>query len=661
MQRFFCALLVMVPVAAQANSDNHGTGSADFGPGKHHYYVSRTAAGSPQGDDTNPGTEAAPLRLFSAALSKAHTHAPADMVFLHFDRGDQWDFDSVVTDTVKFTIAATAPKIVFTTYGTGEDPVFFGGVNDFASVPETHSIDPESDFQHYVRFMDLKRDGIDFHNLHFDGWYANILVLYSSNGNRFLHCTFSNFGGNAIVSRYQNGTEDNELAYCLIHHGQEMYHHGKRTGWGAAINFEASGFGEDSMCRNNHMHHNVVYDIYGEGLNGSNSIIEYNVVGNTGSVALNCAAHDYDQLTSIIRYNLVVGDQTSDYWHCPGGGGAAIRAFDEDAGGNNNSAHIQIYGNVIINRRMGVRLYCNHGCADVSEGAQLQNIFGRLDIYNNTVIDCTHGNFVLNGPAINNAAGVEVGTADDLVQVGHFYNNVSVLYDRTTAGQTRLISDNYVGALSRWTIDRNLFWDAQAGPGSQPAVEDSWGGGKIQVDPAFPGEPTFSWTGQAGEGYVYSFDVVALLTPPAGGVVDTEGRALGADFAESFLTEGTLFSDLPDTVSMKLQQQPAVWALGAVIRARTPPPQDGGVSDGGISDNGMADSTLVDGGKVDRGTNVVDASGGHTDSGHRGASSSGCRCGVARGEKAAGRAAPGVLLCLFALFFRGRLRAPRRR
>ena len=67
--------------------------------------------------------------------------------------------------------------------------------------------------------------------------------------------------------------------------------------------------------------------------------MEYNVVGDTGSIGIDTSPHDYDGLTANVRYNLVIMSDwnTSIYDNMPGAGAHGIRIYDEKSGGDNSA------------------------------------------------------------------------------------------------------------------------------------------------------------------------------------------------------------------------------------------------------------------------------------------------------------------------------------
>ena len=162
----------------------------------------------------------------------------------------------------------------------------------------------------------------------------------------------------------------------LGHTGQQLWRYEKRpAGWGPALDFL-----NNQLCTGNTIKYNLVYDIYGEGIDNHNGTTEYNVVGDTYSVAIYVAPHEQAAgADTIVRYNFVMSSSSADYRVLDGRTGYnGIGILDEDALGDNSSGAFQIYGNIVINRYQGIYVKNAH----VATGGA----FASIKIYNNLII-----------------------------------------------------------------------------------------------------------------------------------------------------------------------------------------------------------------------------------------------------------------------------------
>ena len=192
--------------------------------------------------------------------------------------------------------------------------------------------------------------------------------------------------------------------------------------------------------------------------------------GDTASVAIDLTAQDFDALTSVTAYNLIVMSDwvSSIYDNLAGIGPHGIRVYDELKGGDNSAGDISIYGNVIINRSRGIQVTCYDG-GDTSCG---QGPYASVKIYNNLMID-------------NRTANISIDNPDE-VDYLYFYNNVSILYDRKGSRHTVSVTPG-----AHWTISNNAFWTA----GGSPSYDSDFDAGVVTTDPKLPGEPALDWDG----------------------------------------------------------------------------------------------------------------------------------------------------------------------
>jgi hypothetical protein len=317
----------------------------------------------------------------------------------------------------------------------------------------------------------------------------------SSDGFILTHCDVHNFGGAAIISHAQYGTNDIEVSYNLIHTGQQLQRFDKLggIGWGGAIHLRPKGLGKTSNCTGLHVHHNVVYDIAGEGMFVLNGIVEYNIVGNTGSFGITTEPADYNSEDSIIRYNLVVfiDYSTSPYTRVSSSDGASsgkptgIRYFDDYKGGDNSLGNQEIYGNVVINRTVGIWFYSSE---------DPNNPLNSINIYNNTVIDSVEANYRFYHSQEANA--------------GDVYHNSSILYDRPNSKHVQL---DTTFPSTNWTINNNHFWTN----GGSPVVASAFRNNYDTRNPKLMGEPSINWIKQTGATYYMNINPILHLNPPS--------------------------------------------------------------------------------------------------------------------------------------------------
>ena len=290
------------------------------------------------------------------------------------------------------------------------------------------------------------------------------------------YCDINNFGNAAL--RCKDGVTNVLVENNTIHTGQQLNRYGKQSAnsWGAGIHLLAetpNAYAPSGGI----IRYNLVYDIAGEGISSPNSIIEYNVVGNTASTAINIVPHNWDARQSIVRYNFMIMSDWSTHnydtiLNDQGGQPIGTRVFDEFVGkGNNLNCDIQIYGNVIINNSVGIWIYNGQG--------EETDKFGPVKIYNNTIIDSHVSNF----RASSHAQFPNIKIC----------NNASILYDQTSATH---VKDNATG-YSGWTIDNNAFWTT----GGAPTVDSDWRTNYVTSDPKLPGEEVYhiDWDGQTGD------------------------------------------------------------------------------------------------------------------------------------------------------------------
>ena len=201
---------------------------------------------------------------------------------------------------------------------------------------------------------------------------------------------------------------------------------------------------------------------------------------------------------------------------------------------------MQIYGNVIINNKIGIWVFNSQGTEE--------DKFGPVKIYNNTIIDSHVANF----RAYNFSQFTDM----------KIYNNASILYDQTGANHVQDGSGSYPAG---WTIDNNAFWTT----GGSPTVRSNWRKNYVTSDPKLPGEEVYhiDWDGQTGATYWKNITINKHLFPPSNSSLFNSGKTLSG-YNATILTYGSDFTKLPDTATFVTATQPNAgnWDIGAISR-----------------------------------------------------------------------------------------------
>jgi len=508
----------------------------------YNYYFSDDAAGNAAGDDTTgDGSEGTPWKTLSKAQSAINALDSSDTANLYFDRGDTWTVST--GQNIVFTVDNTDPIVNIDAYGAGDRPIFDGGISDFAAVDESGT----NGYYFYRMVFLFERNNCSMKNIEIKRIYGpGIRLGSSSNTNNkadyftLSDCYIHDIGYSGITVGTHTGASNCTVVNNTIHTAMELYRTEKVPWWSGAINFYAESFypSNDNLIR-----YNVVYDIYGEGIQGNMGTIEYNVIGDTGSYGIYPVPSLYDAEDAIVRYNFIIQSSSATYKNHPGSSYQGIVYQDENSrAGDNSNATIKIYGNIIINRKAGIKLY---------NGDEL----GEIRIFNNTIIDSESGNLVVDDVDEFNAA--------------YIYNNSSILYDKTSENHTV----DYSGLLphDNWTIDNNHFWTT----GGSPTVDADWQTNYVTTDPKLLGEAVpVDWDGQSGATYFSDIDFdTHLYLASDSGLIDT-GKTLES-YNTLFLTNGTDFGDLPTTETFTSvhqadhPQSTNAWDIGAVIYRTT--------------------------------------------------------------------------------------------
>jgi len=501
----------------------------------YNWYFSDDAAGNAAGNDSKgDGSIGNPWKTLSKAQAEINNANSDDTCNLYFDKGDTWSFNTgvaVKTTTFGLKIDSSDPIVNIDAYGSGDKPCFDGQVRDFsAAARHNTTTGPLS----WSQIFSFERESCNVKNIEIKQVYGNGILVKDADYFILENCNIHHFGSAALAGHMDSIIDNITVRNNIFHTGQQLWRYRLRSGWGGAISLITANY----QPNNNLVQYNVVYDIYGEGINAPNSIVEYNIVGDTSSIGINTSSHRWDSTNTIVRYNLVT---SADWNSSVYSGGQGIRIFDERDGGNNTSATIEIYGNIIINRSHGIWMF-----ADRNEP------YGTIKVYNNTIIDCYTTN-------------MRISQTDELAVAAYVYNNSSIIYDRIGVApyQGAATSD-----FSTFTIENNHAWIK--GGLVITDINFRFRTNLCIGDPKLPGEDVYGidWDGQRGAMYFSNIDFNTHLYPSAdSGLVNT-GKTLGAGYETKFLHYGTNFSTLPDIATFQRVSQSDApnWSIGAIVR-----------------------------------------------------------------------------------------------
>ena len=500
----------------------------------YNYYFSNSGGGT-QCSQQNP------CSTLSVARNKIEALNSSDTANLYFARGDKWSIKSSAVGVKTWyglKIAPTDPIVNINAYGSGDKPIFDGLVSDFNSVPYHNASNGPTLWNSLFR---IERANCSINNIEIRRVYGNGILLIGSGktGFKLQHCNINNFGNCGIAA---DGGINVTVEYCTFHTGQELYRARKRpNGWGGAIQTKTTSgikpFG--GVTR-----YNLVYNIYGEGLNVASGVIEYNIIGDTSSIGIDVSSHNWDATEVTVRYNKITFSDwgISIYDNMPGSGPHGIRVADENEGGRNINGDVKIYGNIIINRSNGIEIYELVGDTDDAQP------WGPIKVFNNTIIDSHKNNF-------------KVSSKHKVFPNVKIYNNASILYDQINASHVYDALPDRVG----WDIKNNAFWTT----GGSPKVSKDWRNNYVVSDPKLP---KIGWTSSKGENYFKQISFNNIYPPNDSSLVGT-GKNLGSGYISSLLTYGSNFSTLPDKATFQMKNNPinANWAIGAIINGGETP------------------------------------------------------------------------------------------
>jgi len=489
-----------------------------------------------------------------------------DTVNLYFDRGSSWTVDSYcsgstpcLTGVWGLEIEDSDPIVNIDAYGAGDKPIFDGSVSDFSDggIPSHDSENGPLEWSNLFRF---KKDNCSLKNVEIKNMYGGAVSVgaddnpadyFTAEGN-----TIHNYGKNAFYASSYHGTQYSTFTKNLIYDGGQLYVQGKSLpySWGIAISV-APWDGRSRSALGNTISYNVIYNISGEVIHGTGSTIEYNIIGDSGSIAIYVYGNKSDIKNTIVRYNLITMSDwgTSIYDQLSQVSPEGIVITDELDGGNNSGALIEIYGNTVINRNVGIGFWDYYAW----------DTYGEVRIYNNTVIDSHLYNYY-----VANFHTVAAGK-------GFVYNNASIFYDNPAGGTTAKHGfESGTGTFTTyWTVDTNAYWTTGA-----HTVDTDWDTNYVTTDPKLYGEDkaadpnNVNWDGLASGDPRGLVDFADIYPDSADSPLIGAGKTLTYD--DDFLSDGAVFADLPatDSLSGTLLDQDiygTAWEIGAFVYAAT--------------------------------------------------------------------------------------------
>lgn len=498
----------------------------------YNYYFSYDTNGTQVGNDSMDCTDSAyPCQSLSRAQQMVNNANSGDIVNLYFEGGDTWTEvtgASVPTTAFGLSVDSNDPIVNIASYGSGK-AIFNGSVSDF-STASYHS-SPGGPLLWSTLFH-FNRDNCSISNVEMKNIYGRAITVKAADNFRLSNCKIHNFGSDAIY--IDDGSSGSVVEKNVIYQGQQLWRYKLRpNGWGAAISIQDYNY----TYSNNTVRHNLVYDIYGEGIIVHGGTVEYNVVGDTYSVAIYYNGKYINGNNFTVRYNYIISSNSNTYRVLDGRTSYnGIGWVEEREGGSNTGASVEIYGNIVINRYYGIYMKNTYS-----------EPLGSAKIYNNTVIDCSLANYNISNP-------------ENVTDAGYIYNNASMLYKRTNSDHDGI---NTSLPNANWAIDSNGFWTSDA----SPIVDDGWTTHYNIENPKLPGEQLIDWTNLTGSTYYNSVNFnTHLYLPPDSGLVKS-AKTLGAGYETKFLTYGTDFSSLPNPAAFRRASQPDTPTIGAIVRS----------------------------------------------------------------------------------------------
>lgn len=492
-------------------------------------------------DATGNGTEAGPWKTLAKAQSQENTLSSSDTANFYFKRGDTWTFSHTGSPTQLIAFNNSVANI--DAYGSGAAPIFDGGI-DFATNPLTGS-------RHFFdSVFSIEYTGSTIKNLEIKNHYGwGVLINCPAKNVTVQHVTVHNIGHEGITSSSNCENYGNLVEYSTVYDAQRLEEKGYTVGnYGGGIAFTGM-FGSYNIApHDNTVRYCHVYDVYGEGIWNPEGTTEYNVIGTTWSAGIHHPAQGWNARTNIVRYNLIYGSPNGRY----SAGEGILVADDETAFGDDSHGEFWCYGNTIIYRSGGIRMY-DFG------GYMVTHPYGKVRVFNNTMIDCRE-------------ASISATEPDSFADV-KFYNNASIFYQ--IAPKWGTVIDDFASN-AKWTIGNNFFWPID---GTHP-VDSTWLSGYRTGDPKLP--KTTGWNAITTDKDIIDF--LTMLYPEAGSALLGNGMALSSEFngMTNLLTAGTHFDGNLGPASFVLQDQrvQSAFSLGAVLRSSsdtTPPAAPSGL------------------------------------------------------------------------------------
>jgi len=528
-------------------------------------------------------SEGSPCATYALMKTKIDTRGVNEEIGIMLKDGSEWSANSATATQFTFVhVENDNPIVHFEAYpGTGAKPIFNGQVTDFSAL-DTGALDwPNGDTCTAGcatppcignRLLWIERSYSTVKGIELKNGYGSAITFGRSSdpdGDYYTDnfvvelCEIHNFGY-GFFSISQNWQTQNSVAqYNKMYQGQQIWRYGHdqtespdctdlKWGNGVAMAMQP---GNRREPYNNIVRYNIIYDVAGEGIHNSCGTTEYNIIGDTASTAIHTGsmARTYtENCDMIIRHNLITMSGSQAYGDLIGGGSShdGIDLHNEEANGYPINIQVEIYGNTIINRNIGLK---------INDGQNWGHAWGPIRIYNNTVINSQLGNIY------SSCENIET-VFPDL----KFYNNASIFY-----GESDTIYHS-AGLDTGFTHDKNLYYH-DTGTHAINILDN----GKLTGDPKLYGEDkaanpnNVDWSGLAtGDPTADGGEVVNVEWTDIAYLVDS-ALVAGAGFdistlgwgGDRFLSVGTDFDDVLDGESafVTKQQTDGFWTIGAYL------------------------------------------------------------------------------------------------
>jgi hypothetical protein len=500
---------------------------------EYNWYFSQSA-----GSDSGEGTELSPWQTMSKLQTQLNSTDTDDTVNVYLKKGDTWTFGDS-SPLIYFHSVDGTTKL--SAYGSGALPILDGQV-DFTDPPSGRA------WYDHVIWIDKASCVVEY--IEIKNMFGGAIYLEGeSSGTTIQYCNFNNWGWGCITQEIGSTLSNITVQYCTIHTGEQL--------WMYPTQLAAAGYntvqddcsadeytygckhgGAIIMNMGNHdpsnvYQHNLIYNIYGEGININRGTAQYNIIYDTRSsgILLTTGEGDFDGGSVIGRYNLIFN--TTDTTYTSGSYDNGIAIQDENTLGDNTTYDGSAYGNIVISRESGIRIYDNQATAD--------NKMGPAKVYNNTLIDNKY----------NLTIGPVVGYSDIDV-----HNNASILYDRTSGTHGADWGDGFPGAAV--SVTYNLYWTS----GGSPTVIDAFDDYCVKDDPLLDGETKGSpvnWDGLTSYADLSFSDLLYAAESPLidAGTSITDGEA-------TMLSNGTNWDSPPGMYVITNEINVDGWDIGAI-------------------------------------------------------------------------------------------------